>query len=66
MLRSARLVNTQQPAVTAHGSLAQWKAVEGGPLEWRDWRSGRQWKGDRWIGVTGAVEGSGRVTGGVA
>ena len=37
--------------------LAQWKAVEGGPLDWRDWRGGRQWKGDRWSGVTGAVGG---------
>ena len=38
-------------------------ATEGsgrGLLEWRDWRSGRQWKGDCWTGVTGAVEGSGR------
>ena len=34
--------------------------MEGGLLEVRDWRSGRQWKEDCWSGVTGAMEGSGR------
>ena len=35
-----------------HGSLAQWKAVEGGLLDWRDCAV----EGDCCSGVTGAVD----------